>query len=112
MPLDEKILGQVFVTSTSIVTLYSAVSSRRPIIKTMRVCNNLSSTANFSIFMTSNSATAALGNAQFNHASINAFTTVDITSFQALALSAGHVYVACDPASACTFTLFGVETTT
>jgi len=109
MTLQEKQLGQLRPSNTTVTSIYSPAAGVTGIIKTVYVCNTTIGIVTFQICVDDNGTTYDESTALFWDVTIAANTTLELDTFIPLSNSAGNIAVRSSLANAITFTLFGAE---
>ena len=110
--LSEKQLGQVRPVTTEPSSVYSpGASVSSTIIKTIIICNQSASSANYRIFYNSSGSVYDVSTAIFYDVPLDAKTTAIVETYMAMNDANGNVAVRTDTPSALTFTLAGAEVT-
>ena len=109
MAFQEKQLGQHRINSTTATSLYSPGAGVTAIIKSVIVCNQTATSADFRLFIDDDGTTFDESTALFFDTPVGANSTVEIDTFWPMNNSAGNLATRTDTANAITFTAFGVE---
>jgi hypothetical protein len=109
MTLQEKQLGQLRPSNTTAASIYSPGAGVTTIVKQIYVTNTSSTGSLFRIFVDDDGSTYDQSTAIFWDVSIDANTTVEISTFIAMNNSAGNLAVRTSQANTLTFSIFGAE---
>ena len=107
----EQQLGQLRPANTTAASLYSPGASEIAVIKTIVICNTISTPAKFRIFVDDNGTTYDETTALFFDTSIGGNTSVQLDTFYAMDDATGNLAVRTDTANALNFTAFGAVIT-